>query len=78
MENEPTFNADLYIICYFKSSDYTTANPLDLTQWEFFSFTKQQIIELLNGKKSISLKTLEKHGIKPSKAHELKDLIKTL
>lgn len=54
MEKESTFNADIYIICYFKSSDYATANPLDLTQWEFFVFTKKQIVKLLNGKESSS------------------------
>jgi len=78
MENEPTFNADLYIICFFNSTDYDTANPLDLTQLEFFAFTKQQIVKLLNGKKSISLKTLKKRGIEPSRAHELKDVIQSL
>ena len=60
MEKESTFNADIYIICYFKSIEHNKANPLDLNQWEFFVFTKEQVIKLLNGRKSISLKTLEK------------------
>ena len=78
MEKESTFNADIYILCYFKAQDYNTANPLDMNQWEFFAFTKQKIIRLLNGKKSISLKTLEKRGIQPVRAHELKDVIHSL
>ena len=78
MENESTFNADIYIICFFNSTDYATANPLDFTQWEFFAFTKKQIIKLLNGRKSISLENLEKTGRKPSKSHELKAVIKSL
>jgi len=57
MEKESTFNADIYIISYFKSRDHKNANPLDLSQWEFFVFTKKQVIELLNGRKSISLGT---------------------
>jgi len=75
MEKERTFNADIYIICFFNSINHKTANPLDLTQWEFYAFTKQQIVKLLNGRKSISLKTLEKHEIKPVRAEELKDKI---
>ncbi len=75
MEKESTFNADIYIISYFKSRDHNNANPLDLSQWEFFVFTKKQVIELLNGRKSISLGTLKKKGIKPVTAHELKNTI---
>ena len=78
MNKKSTFNADIYILCFFKSKDYDTANPLDLTQWDFFAFTKKQVIKLLNGRKSISLKTLVKKGVKPVTAHELKDKIKSL
>jgi hypothetical protein len=60
MDKEPTFNADIYIICYFKARDHDTANPLDLSQWDFFVFTKKQINRILTGRQSISLKTLEK------------------
>lgn len=72
MAEKPTLNADLYIFCFFNGTNHDTANPLDLDQWEFFAFTKKGIMELLKGKKSISLKTLEKQGIKSVKAHELK------
>jgi len=78
MEKESTFNADIYIICYFKSRSHNTANPLNLSQWEFFVFTKNQIIKLLDGKKLISLKTLEKKSINPITAHELKDRIHSI
>ena len=78
LEKESTFNADIYIICYFKSRDHNKANPLDLSQWEFFIFTKKQVIEVLNGRKSISLKTLEKRGIKPVTAQELKNTIHSI
>ena len=57
MDKEPTFNADIYIICYFKARYHDVANPLDLSQWDFFVFTKKQINRILNGRKSISLKT---------------------
>lgn len=72
MEEEPTFNADLYIFCFFNATNHATANPLDLDQWEFFPFTKKEIMRLLQDKKSISLKTLQRQGIKSVKAHELR------
>jgi len=78
MEKEPTFNADIYIICYFKARDHNMANPLDLSQWDFFVFTKKQITKILNGRKSISLKTLEKKGIKPATAQNLKIIVQSI
>lgn len=72
MEKESTFNADLYIFCYFKADNHQTADPLDLSQWEFFVFTKERIKKLLDGKKSISLKKLETNGIKCVLAKDLR------
>jgi hypothetical protein len=77
MQQESTFNADIYVICYFKSTDYKTANPLDLTQWEFFAFTKNQVIKLLNGRQTISLNALEQK-MKAVTAHDLKNSINSL
>ena len=65
-----------YVFCYFEAIDYSTANLLDLEQWEFFAFTKKHIINLLNGRKSISLKYLQEQGIKSLKANELEETIK--
>lgn len=75
--DEPqTFNADLYIFCYFKTDEHETADPLDLDQWEFFVFTRERIKKLLDGKKSISLKKLETNGIKPVLAKDFKKTIR--
>lgn len=68
----PTFNADLYILCYFKTDNHKEANPIDLKQWEFFIFTKKQIKKILSGQKSISLKRILGLGIKPIYADNLK------
>jgi hypothetical protein len=78
MEKEPTFNADIYIICFFNSKDHAVANPLDLKQWEFFVFTKRQLIKLLDGRKSISLAGLEKQNIESVEAFELKQKINSI
>ena len=76
MEKEPTFNADLYVFCYFKPLEYSTANLLDLTQWEFIVLTHEQIIVLFKARQSISLKSLQKQGIKSLTANQLKEAIK--
>lgn len=78
MEKESSFNAEIYIVCYFKARDHKLANPLDLNQWDFFVFTKKHIIQVLNGRKSISLKTLEKKGIKPVKAQDLQKIVQSI
>ena len=73
MEKTPSLNANLYILCYFNADNYDAADPLDLAQWEFFIFTRENIKELLEERKSISLKYLEKLGNNPIKAHELRE-----
>ncbi|MFA5926953.1 MAG: hypothetical protein WCT32_01245 [Patescibacteria group bacterium] len=78
MEETPSFNADLFVICYFSADSHDTANPLDLTQWEFFVFTKDRLIELIKNKKSISLKALMREGIKSVNAEALKSAIQEL
>ncbi len=78
MGNKPKLHSDIYVICFFTAESHDTANPLDLSQWRFYAFTKGKIKELLQERKSISLKFLEKSGTKPFTAYELKSKIKEL
>jgi len=78
MEKTPSFNADLYILSYFKAEDYEAADPTDLAQWEFYAFTQKQVVRLLKRRKSISLKFLKSQGINPVTAYELKDKVTEL
>ena len=71
MNETPTFNADFYILCYFNADNHDTADPQDLTQWEFYVFTIEAIKKLLVDRKSISLYYLRKLGIKSINAHGL-------
>ena len=71
MEKEPSFNADYYVICYFKAEEHSTANCLDMKQWEFYVLSRERVEEVSKKTKSISLKTLEKLRIKPLEAHQL-------
>jgi hypothetical protein len=75
MEKEPKLHADLYVICYFNADSHDLADPLNLAQWEFYAFNRKQVEKMLEGRKSISLKYLEKLGINPIKAHELREHI---
>jgi len=75
MENEPSLNADIYIICYFTADNHETADVMNLQQWEFYVLPKKQIKELLENRKSISLKLLTSIDIKPVQADNLKETI---
>jgi hypothetical protein len=71
MERDPSLNADIYIICYFTSEDHSTADPLNLDQWNFFVLDKKEVGEVLKKSKLISLKALNKMNKRTLKAHEL-------
>lgn len=71
MEKEPKLHSDLYVICFFKAESHDTADPLNLNQWEFFVFTREDIKKLLMDRKSISLKLLKNLGIKSTNADGL-------
>lgn len=78
MEDVPTFNADLYIFCYFKADNHETADPLDLSQWDFFVFTKEKLIEIIGSRKCVTLIHLEKAEILPVDALSLKNKVEAL
>ena len=71
MEKNPSLNADYYVICYFKAEKHSTANCLDMNQWEFYVLTRDKVETILKKAKSISLKTLKRLSVKPLRANEL-------
>ncbi len=71
MEEHPSLNADLYVICYFTAEEHATADTLNLNQWQFFVLEKAAIEQILKKNKSITLKTLYRLNIKPLRSHEL-------
>ena len=78
IEDKPKLHSDIYVICFFMAESHDTASPPDLSRWKFYAFTKGKIKELLQERKSISLKFLEKSGTKPFTANELKSRIMEL
>lgn len=68
---EPTFNADIYALCYFTAETHEEVDPLDLAQWKFYLLRQAELIALMAGRKSVTLKQLEAADIP---AHETKDV----
>jgi hypothetical protein len=78
LEQTPSLNADIYVICYFTSEEHSAADPLNLDQWNFFVLDKKEVGEVLKKSKSISLKALNKMNKRPLKASELPSEISRL
>ena len=60
----PARPADIYVFCIFSETDRATANPLNLDQWFFIIASAALLDAKFGGQKSISLSTLEQHGLK--------------
>lgn len=52
--------ADLYVFCLFTPLDETIADPLNVTQWDFFVLPSKVLDEHVPSQKSIGLKSLKK------------------
>jgi hypothetical protein len=72
LETKAEYNADIYILAYHKETNRKTIDPMDLDQWEFWVFSKQQIVSLLRNRKSISVSQLKKEDFLPIKFEEIK------
>lgn len=69
------YNADIYVLCYFHELVMGKADPMNLAQWKFWVFSKDEIIKLLDGKKSITVEGLEKKGYEGLQVNQLKGAI---
>lgn len=54
--------ADVYVFCLFASRDAVSADPLDLTQWEFYVLSTSVLDEQIPNQKRIGLGTLLRLG----------------
>ncbi|MGH9877587.1 MAG: hypothetical protein ACREBU_07580 [Nitrososphaera sp.] len=70
-----TWNADVYVLCYFHSTNLKTADIMDLDQWKFWVFDKKELITMLNSRKTLTVQRLEKEGHKPVTAFGLRSAI---
>ena len=78
LEKEAAFNADVYILCYHKEKDRIKIDPMDLSQWDFWVFSKKEIIQLLDKRKSISINQILKEGYKPLIFNELRNSVEII
>jgi len=63
LTKESALNADEYVLCLHNEKERGKVDPMNIDQWRFWVFSKEEIIKLLNGRKSISIKKLEQ--VKP-------------
>jgi hypothetical protein len=52
--------SDVYVFCLFKHTEKTTANPLDLDQWDFFVISTRRLNAEVGNQKSITLGSLRR------------------
>lgn len=50
--------ADVYVFCVLKHMNQDTLNPLDLSQWEFYTLSSKALDQAVGNQKSISLNRL--------------------
>lgn len=58
--NEPARRrADVYVFCILANKDELTLNPLDLSQWEFYTVSSKLLDAAFSNQKTISFKRLQ-------------------
>ena len=67
--------ADIYVFCLFASQDAKTADPLDLSQWEFYVLHTHVLDERAAHQKRISLNALLRLGAEKVRFSELHDAV---
>lgn len=72
---KPEWNADIYVLSYFHCKEADKADIMNLDQWKFWVFQKEQIVALMNGRKSVTVSALERVGHKALTAFELRKAI---
>lgn len=74
-ESEKKRQADIYVFCVHKHQEISTANPLDISQWDFYVIRTDKLNENLKSQKTVSLSKLIKIGAVLSDYHNLKGTI---
>lgn len=70
--------SDIYIFCLFKCSDVKNANPLDLSQWDFYIVKTTEINDKLSDQKTLSLNGLKKLDHKKVDFTELRKTVESI
>lgn len=71
-------HSDIYIFCLFASKDPTTADILDLSQWEFYILKTAVLNQKIPFQKSIGLDSLIKIGATHTDYFNIRKIIKEM
>jgi len=63
-QKEATRSADVYVFSIFASTEKTTANPLDTSQWFFLACSSEFLNREFGKQSSVGLASLEQKGLK--------------
>jgi len=72
------YKAKIYILSLFKHQDPATLNILDLNQWAFYIFTREQIKDISRNGSSVSLIRLQKLKHVPIHFNQIQETIASL
>jgi len=77
ISNEKEYHADIYIFCVFTAKK-KDIDILDLNHWDFYVLSREELRKISGDSSSISLSKIQKHGIHPIKATELRRKIEEI
>lgn len=67
-------NSDIYVLCLFREKNFGLADPMDLSRWKFWVFSRLEIQQIFGPRKSIGVQWFEEeHGEKSVMFKDLKE-----
>ena len=54
-----SYNADIYVLCYYSWLDKKTTDVTNLNHWKFWVFSLNELLHVFDGHHSITVKKLE-------------------
>lgn len=69
--------ADIYVFCLLKHKDKNTVNPINLSQWDFYVVSTEQLDNYKRSQHSITLNSLE-NLTQPLRYSEIKNAINSI
>lgn len=70
--------ADVYVFCVHNCKERENANPLDLSQWDFYVMSTAAINESFDAQKSVTLSKLLQKGARRCKYNELDNVVNAI
>jgi hypothetical protein len=66
-----SYNADIYVLCYYSWLDKKTTDVTNLNHWKFWVFSLNELLHVFDGHHSITVKKLESKGHRAISAFDL-------